>query len=111
MSMSRADHISTDADYSEDGRVTMPIKDLRYLTDRIEKAEEIIAEKDEALKIYADGKHWAEFISTDGNIFDEQDGDPVYAFSEGNGQPSSAARKALALKLDASPTEDKKEKP
>lgn len=47
-----------------------------------------------AVEFYADEDDWALFFSG-GNIFDEQDGDPVMAFGKGEDSPWSSAKQAL----------------
>lgn len=48
-----------------------------------------------ALEFYANSKDWAQFISSEGGLFDEQDGDPVMAFRNGDDCPWETARAAL----------------
>lgn len=77
---------------SESAPETAEVRELREQNRALsERAREL----SEALAFYADPKDWAEFTS-DGNIFDEQDGDPCMAFAKGDDAPWQRAKWVLA---------------
>ena len=48
---------------------------------KLQSTQSKLDEALECLEFYADPEKWAEFISTDGSIFDEVDGDFMVAFN------------------------------
>lgn len=61
---------------------------------KLEAIEALGEEMAAALKYYSPLGKWAEFISG-GNVFDEQDGDPIMAFNSEGPDPELPAIKAL----------------